>query len=140
MHFFDYHNKYTFDNGIKLEYEISHCSDKDIISITVKGKIKPSETKYSYTKDMMFLKKHFISKGNYILLHNENIDNYFIFTCKMTETGMSSKKATKFKYDIMLKPKVNHSDEEYFDLVLDVVTKMNDNFAECLNQINFMLS
>ena len=58
----------------------------------------------------------------------------------MTETGMSSKKATKFKYDIMLKPKVNHSDEEYFDLVLDVVTKMNDNFAECLNQINFMLS
>ena len=115
-------HKEKLNDGTTLTY--GNTKD-NVVSINVRGYIKPVENKKDYKEESKQLKETTIRKANKVLENTDWIQNHFIFTCDFTERGIIHNKPFRFKYRIYVKPNTREPLNTYRGNILDVATKIN---------------
>lgn len=120
-------NEYKEDmgDGTVMTYGSLNEKSCDIISINVRGRIKPIEKKKEYKEESKQLKENTIKRVNKIFENFNWINDHHIFACDFTEKGIIHNKPFKFKYQVYVKPNTREPLNTYRDNILDVTTKIN---------------
>lgn len=113
------------NDGTVLTYGSPNEKECDIISIHVKGRIKPTEDKKDYKQDSRQLKENTIKHVAKLFNGCDWINPHHIFTCDFTERGILYNKPFRFKYQVYVKPNVRGSINAYKDHILDITTEIN---------------
>ena len=99
-------NEYKEDikDGTILTYGSLNEKECDVISIHVRGKIKPIENKKDYKLESKQLKENTIKHATKVFNGCDWINPHHIFTCDFTEKGILYNKPFRFKYQVYVKP------------------------------------
>lgn len=84
----------------------------DVLSITIKAKVKPVDRKTNYSKDVKKLKTEFEESLKTIFSDNDFFSKDFLFTISMSENNITYGKASNVKCEILLKQKKRVDDGE----------------------------
>jgi len=84
----------------------------DVLSITIKAKVKPVDRKTNYSKDVKKIKADFEESLKTIFSDNEFFSKDFLFTISMSENNITYGKASNVKCEILLKQKARVDDME----------------------------
>ena len=138
-------NSKVLPNEHKTEIEnigtLYYCSPNektcDVISVTLKGKFKPTSESKNYEKNSARAKHMFIASGTEHLNSLSWIDNHYIFTADFTEKGISYGKPNKYKYQLFIRPNEPKTIEEYRDSVFTLTNTLNGCLGESLKENGF---
>lgn len=120
-------NEYKEDigDGTVMTYGSLNENACDVISINVRGKIKPIEKKKEYKEESKQLKENTIKRVNKVFDTFNWINEHHIFACDFTEKGIIYNKPFRFKYQVYVKPNTREPLNTYRGNILDVATKIN---------------
>lgn len=117
--------KENINDGTTLTYGSLNEKVCDIISINVRGRIKPLEKKKDYKEESKQLKDNTIKKVGEVFKTFDWINEHYIFTCDFTEKGILYNKPFRFKYQVYVKPNTREPLSSYRGSILDVTAKIN---------------
>ncbi len=117
--------KENINDGTIVTYGSLNEKECDVISINVRGRIKPIENKKEYKEESKQLKENTIKRVNKIFENFNWINGHHIFACDFTEKGILYNKPFKFKYQVYVKPNERQSLNSYKEGILDIATKIN---------------
>lgn len=117
--------KEEIKDGTVLTYGSPNEKECDIISIHVRGKIKPVEDKKEYKQESKQLKENTIKRVSKIFNTYDWINPHHIFTCDFTEKGILYNKPFRFKYQVYVKPNERQPLNSYKTCILDIATNIN---------------
>lgn len=115
-----------FEDGTILTYGSLNERECDIISINVRGKIKPVEDKKDYKQESKQLKENTIKNVTRAFDELEWINPHHIFTCDFTEKGILYNKPFRFKYQVYVKPFTKNSLNCYKTEILNIARNINN--------------
>lgn len=117
--------KENIKDGTVMTYGSLNENECDVISINVRGKIKPVINKKDYKEDSKQLKENTIKQVNTVFETFDWINNHHIFTCDFTEKGILYNKPFRFKYQVYVKPNTKEPLKKHRPNILDITTKIN---------------
>ena len=124
-------------DGTVMTYGSPNEKTCDIISINVRGRIKPIEKKKEYKEESRQLKENTIKRVNKIFENFNWINEHHIFACDFTEKGIIYNKPFRFKYQVYLKPNTRESLDTYKPNILDITTRINRIINTECNKVGF---
>lgn len=130
-------HKTEIENIGTLYYGSPNEKTCDVISVTLKGKFKPTSESKNYEKNSARAKHMFIASGTEHLNSLSWIDNHYIFTADFTEKGISYGKPNKYKYQLFIRPNEPKTIEEYRDSVFTLTNTLNGCLGESLKENGF---
>ena len=117
--------KENINDGTTLTYGSLNEKVCDIISINVRGRIKPLEKKKDYKEESKQLKDNTIKKVGEVFKTFDWINEHYIFTCDFTEKGILYNKPFRFKYQVYVKPNDRQPLTTYKAGIMDITGKIN---------------
>ena len=103
----------------------------DVLSITIKAKVKPVDRKTNYSKDVKKIKTEFEESLKTIFSDNEFFSRDFLFTISMSENNITYGKASNVKCEILLKKKTRvenkNIEEASNEITTNISSIMNEN-------------
>lgn len=117
--------KENINDGTTLTYGSLNEKVCDIISINVRGRIKPLEKKKDYKEESKQLKDNTIKKVGEVFKTFDWINEHYIFTCDFTEKGILYNKPFRFKYQVYVKPNDRQPLTMYKPGIMDITGKIN---------------
>lgn len=117
--------KEKFEDGTVLTYGSPNEKECDIISIHVRGRIKPTENKKDYKPDSKQLKDNTIRGVGGLFGECDWIEPHHIFTCDFTEKGILYNKPFRFKYQVYVKPNVRKPINTYRNNIVNMTSEIN---------------
>ena len=120
-------NEYKEDihDGTIMTYGSLNEKECDIISINVRGRIKPIEKKKDYKVESKQLKENTIKHVSSVFENCDWINTHHIFACDFTEKGILYNKPFRFKYQVYVKPNERQPLNSYKEGIMDIATKIN---------------
>ena len=97
----------------------------DVLSITIKAKVKPVDRKTNYSKDVKKMKTEFEESLKTIFSDNEFFSKDFLFTISMSENNITYGKASNVKCEILLKRKTRVDDREMKSISEAILEKIS---------------
>lgn len=130
-------HKEKIKDGTVLTYGSLNENECDIISMNVRGKIKPLENKREYKQESKQLKENTIKHVNQMFGECDWINPHYIFTCDFTEKGILHNKPFRFKYQVYVKPNVKEPLNVYKGQILDIAKDINNIIGNECREIGF---
>lgn len=132
-------NEYKEDikDGTILTYGSLNEKECDVISIHVRGKIKPIENKKDYKLESKQLKENTIKHATKAFNGCDWINPHHIFTCDFTEKGILYNKPFRFKYQVYVKPNTKESLSVYKPEILNITKTINSIIDDECKKIGF---
>lgn len=129
--------KENINDGTTLTYGSLNEKVCDIISINVRGRIKPLEKKKDYKEESKQLKDNTIKKVGEVFKTFDWINEHYIFTCDFTEKGILYNKPFRFKYQVYVKPNDRQPLTMYKPGILDITGKINRIIGSECKEVGF---
>ena len=129
--------KEYINDGTILTYGSLNEKECDIISINVRGKIKPVENKKEYKAESKQLKDNTIKYVGRLFNGYDWIGPHHIFTCDFTEKGIIYNKPFRFKYQVYVKPKIKDPLVSYKTEILNITKNINSIIDNECKKIGF---
>ena len=123
---------------LSAKYGTIDKNSPDVLYIRAKGRIMPTVKKNDYSNDIIELKKGFanIIKNNIMSFKNDINEKKYIYNIEISEKGISYKKGSYIKYDIFIRPNVKKEILEYKDIVTNLLTNVNNEMKQKLDNLN----
>jgi len=129
--------KENINDGTTLTYGSLNEKVCDIISINVRGRIKPLEKKKDYKEESKQLKDNTIKKVGEVFKTFDWINEHYIFTCDFTEKGILYNKPFRFKYQVYVKPNYRQPLAMYKPGIMDITGKINTIIGSECKEVGF---
>lgn len=129
--------KENINDGTTLTYGSLNEKVCDIISINVRGRIKPLEKKKDYKEESKQLKDNTIKKVGEVFKTFDWINEHYIFTCDFTEKGILYNKPFRFKYQVYVKPNDRQPLTMYKPGIMDITGKINRIIGSECKEVGF---
>lgn len=129
--------KENINDGTTLTYGSLNEKVCDIISINVRGRIKPLEKKKDYKEESKQLKDNTIKKVSEVFKTFDWINEHYIFTCDFTEKGILYNKPFRFKYQVYVKPNDRQPLTMYKPGIMDITGKINRIIGSECKEVGF---
>lgn len=129
--------KEEIENIGTLYYGSPNEKTCDVISMTLKGKFKPTQESKNYEKNSIRARHMFITSGTEHLDSLSWLNNHYIFTADFTEKGISYGKPNKFKYQLFVRPSQPKTIEEYKGDVFTLTTTLNGYLGKSFEENGF---
>lgn len=109
----------------------------DVISMTLKGRFKPTYESKNYEKNSTRARHMFIASGTEHLNTLPWMNSHYIFTADFTEKGITFGRANKFKYQLFVKPNEPKTLDEYKGDVFSLTDTLNRYLGQSLEENGF---
>ena len=129
--------KENINDGTTLTYGSLNEKVCDIISINVRGRIKPLEKKKDYKEESKQLKDNTIKKVGEVFKTFDWINEHYIFTCDFTEKGILYNKPFRFKYQVYVKPNDRQPLTAHKAGIMDITGKINRIIGSECKEVGF---
>lgn len=129
--------KENINDGTTLTYGSLNEKVCDIISINVRGRIKPLEKKKDYKEESKQLKDNTIKKVGEVFKTFDWINEHYIFTCDFTEKGILYNKPFRFKYQVYVKPNDRQPLTTHKAGIMDITGKINAIIGSECKEVGF---
>lgn len=129
--------KENINDGTIMTYGSPNEKECDVISIGVRGRMKPTVERKDYKEYSKQLKSITIVKATKLLNNCDWIHNHYIFACDFTEKGIMFNKSFRFKYQIYIKPLERQCLSSYQDKIEKIITIVNGNLGEDCASLGF---
>ena len=130
-------HKRDLEDGTTVTYGTTNENDSTVISIMVRGKMRPVEQQKDYINESKELKESTLKMGNRVLGACNWTQKHYIFTCDFTERGITHNKPFRFKYRIYIKPLEKRPIEYYRQSILNMVHTINNSIIQTANRLGF---
>lgn len=129
--------KTEIENIGTLYYGSPNEKTCDVISMTLKGKFKPTSESKNYEKNSARARHMFVASGTECLNSLPWIDSHYIFTTDFTEKGISYGKPNKYKYQLFVRPNKPKTIEEYKGDVFNLTATLNGYLGKSFEENGF---